>query len=469
MKFHIHTYGCQMNVRDSDAMAATLKEHGHEPVDSEQEAEVVIVNTCSVREKAEEKAIGKLRLLVRDRESGSIPCRKIGAAGCMVQRLEQKIFDKVPGLDFALGTRMTGHLPVVVKAITEGFGPVLRLDEKLKGTNVVSSHLAKGSSAFVNIMLGCNMNCSYCIVPSVRGREWSRPALDIVREIESLALAGVREVTLLGQSVMAYGRANRVFDAGYRSARGYVEPFPLLLEMIAKVDGIRRIRFTSGHPSGCTEELAGAVADIPEVCEHVHLPLQSGSDRILRLMRRGYNVDKYMHAVKNLKSRSPGVSITTDIIVGFPSETEEDFEKTRSIMDIAAFDNAFIFKYSPRPGTAAFDLEDDVPEEEKLRRNKLLLADQDRRVAEINANLKGREVEVLVEGVSKRNPRRMSGRTRTNKIALFDRTAHMRKGKVTRMVVERSTQSALYCLAGKDCALSVGTAYCERLTIRGDL
>ncbi len=469
MKFHIHTYGCQMNVRDSGAIAATLKEHGYEQALSEQDADVVIVNTCSVREKAEEKAIGKLRLLVRDRESGPGPARKIGATGCMIQRLGHRIFEKVPGLDFALGTRVVGQTPAVLKAVEQGSGPVLQIDEDLKDTNVVASHPKEGSCAFVNIMLGCNMNCSYCIVPSVRGREWSRPAIDILQEIRALASAGVQEVTLLGQSVMAYGRANTVFDPEHKSTRGYAEPFPRLLEMVAELGGIRRIRFTSGHPSGCSEELAGAVADIPEVCEHVHLPLQSGSDRILRLMRRGYNVGKYMQAVERLKSRCPDVAITTDIIVGFPSETETDFERTRKLMDRVGFDNAFIFKYSHRPGTAASDMEDDVPEEEKLRRNKILLVDQDRRVAEINAELEGREVEVLVEGVSKRNPDRMSGRTRANKIALFDRTAEMNKGRVANVRVERSTPSALYCCAGKGHLDAVDTACDECLTCGGDL
>ncbi|MFW6152539.1 MAG: tRNA (N6-isopentenyl adenosine(37)-C2)-methylthiotransferase MiaB [Verrucomicrobiota bacterium] len=467
MKFHIHTYGCQMNMRDSGAMAAILKENGHKPANSEQDADVVIVNTCSVREKAEEKAIGKLRLLVRDRESGSAPNRKIGAAGCMIQRLKQKIFDEVPGLDFALGTRMTVHLPRMIEALTEGSEPVYLIDSELQGTDLVSSHPEEGSSAFINIMLGCNMNCSYCIVPSVRGREWSRPAGDIVKEVEVLARSGVREVILLGQSVMAYGRANRVFEAAYSPSLGYTEPFPRLLDLIAQVDGISRIRFTSGHPSGCSEELARAVAEIPAVCEHVHLPLQSGSARILKLMRRGYNVEKYMAAVNNLKSRNPGIAITTDIIVGFPSETDEDFEKTRKLMDIAGFDNAFIFKYSPRPHTDAFEMKDDVPEEEKLRRNKLLLADQDRRVTEINNRLIGQEVEVLVEGVSKRNNRRMSGRTRSNKVALFDRTSETREGELIRMKVERSTPSALYCVPAENLH-PVETSSCESI-IRGDL
>jgi tRNA-2-methylthio-N6-dimethylallyladenosine synthase len=443
-----------MNVRDSEALAALLSQRGHQQVFREEDAEALIVNTCSVRGKAEEKAIGKLRLLVRDKKN--MPGRKVGAVGCMVQRLQNAIFEEVPGLDFALGTRMLDGMPDVFDSLEAGKVEILKVDESINRKQVVKSHLDRGPAAFVNVMLGCNMNCTYCIVPSVRGREWSRPGNDVVDEVRALAERGVREVTLLGQSVMSYGRVNRVWPENYQSAHGWRAPFPRLLEAVAAVDGIERVRFTSGHPSGCSVELCEAVAALPEVCEHLHLPLQSGSDRILKLMQRGYTAGKYLEAVSRLKSRNPGIAVTTDIIVGFPSEKERDFRKTRELMEEIEFDNAFIFKYSPRPGTGAAGLDDDVTEQEKMMRNKILLADQDRRVKKINRGLVEKKVEVLVEGVSKRNSDRWSGRTRTNKVAVFDNWPGHRDGEIVQMRVDKVTASALYC----SCCADAGQQLC---------
>ena len=416
---HIRTYGCQMNERDSEAAAALLGEHNYAIVPKEEDADVIVVNTCSVREKAENKAIGKLLELVNAKRD-SRPELVVGAIGCMVQRLGPELLRRVPGIDFGLGTHRLTGLPRVVRAVRAGKGPILDIGSEHQTDEMPAGHREGKHSAFVNILLGCNRRCSYCIVPQVRGPELSRPPREIMDEIAPIALSGVREVTLLGQSVMSYGRVRDVWTGEQPSTLGLTEPFPRLLEFLAGVPGLARIRFTSGHPSGCTPELARAMAGLSPVCEHLHLPMQSGSDRILGLMRRGYSADDYRRAVACIRSALPELAITTDIIVGFPSETARDFDDTRALMEEIGFDNAFIFKYSPRPGTPAAEMRDNVDPAEKLRRNHALLADQDSRGRRLNAEYVGRVVEVLVDGVSKRNATRWSGRTRTNKIVVFD-------------------------------------------------
>jgi len=442
MTFHLKAYGCQMNMRDADSVVAMLVRHGLTLADSEDAADIVIVNTCSVRGKAEDKALGKLGLLVAGKRKR--PDRLVGAMGCMVQRLKEELFERVPGLDFAVGTQRISHVPAIVDLVREGGGPVLDAAEGQDDAEALTGHAESGVSAFVNILFGCDRRCSYCIVPAVRGREWSRAGKRVVSEVRQLARNGIREVTLLGQSVMSYGRKNAVWPEDHRSPMGLCEPLPRLLEAVSAVDGIERVRFTSGHPSGCTEALARAMAELPPVCEHLHLPVQSGSDRILRLMKRGYLSDDYRRAVGRLRSRMPGMGLTTDIIVGFPSETEEEFEQTRAFMDEIGFDNAFIFKYSPRPGTPAEELVDDVPDDEKMRRNQVLLADQDRRGRAINAGYMRRTVEVLVEGVSLRNAARWCGRSRTNKIVVFKPRDGLGAGDVVRVAIDRAMPQTLY-------------------------
>ena len=377
MRFLIHTYGCQMNVRDSEAVEALLIESGHEKASSEDEAELVIVNSCTVRQKAEEKAIGKAGNLIA---AGKIT----GMMGCAVKRLGADLFKKLPKLAFAVAPGELLKVPYV------------------NGGDPLSAHAGGGFQAFVTVMTGCDNCCSYCIVPKVRGHEYSRPAEDIVREVECLAERGVKEVMLLGQSVLRY--------------RG----FPQLLRRIQEIDGIERIRFTSAHPGGCTDELIAAYRDCPKVCRHLHLPVQSGSDRILAEMGRRYTRAEYLEAVAKLRAFDPEFAVTTDVIVGYPGETEEDFEATRTLMDEAGFDNAFIFKYSPRPGTRSAALPDDVATAEKERRDQVLLADQERRGQERNNRLLGTVREVMVEGPSKRNKARWSGRDSGNRIVVWD-------------------------------------------------
>ena len=377
MKFLVHTYGCQMNVRDSEAVEALLIESGHVKAASEADAELVIVNSCTVRQKAEEKAIGKAGNLIA---AGKIT----GMMGCAVKRLGPDLFKKLPKLAFAVAPGELLKIPYI------------------KGGDPLAAHAGTGFQAFVTVMTGCDNCCSYCIVPKVRGHEYSRPADEVVREVECLAKRDVKEVTLLGQSVLRY------------------KGFPQLLRRLQEIEGLERIRFTSAHPKGCTDELIAAYRDCPKVCRHLHLPVQSGSDRVLAEMGRRYTRAEYLEAVAKLRAFDPEFAVTTDVIVGYPGETEEDFEATRTLMDEAGFDNAFIFKYSPRPGTRSAALPDDVPTAEKERRDQVLLADQERRGQARNDRLVGTVREVMVEGPSKRNAARWSGRDSGNRIVVWD-------------------------------------------------
>lgn len=431
-----------MNERDSEAIGALLVRHGYQLSRDEAEADVILVNTCSIRGKAEDKALGKLRLMTTLKRER--PRLLVGAVGCMVQRLGPAILKKVKGLDLAVGTHRLNALPAMIEAVANGLGPLVDTGEADREAEALAGHLGGSLSAYVNILLGCDRHCAYCIVPAVRGTEWSRPAASVLREIRALAEQGCREITLLGQSVMAYGKKNPVWTDSDHSERGFVEPLPRLLEAVSLVPGIRRIRFTSGHPTGCSAEIARAMGEIPGVCDHLHLPVQSGSDRILKMMRRGYTADDYLAAVRRLRESVPTLALTSDVIVGFPGETEEDFEATRRLMAAARFDNAFIFKYSPREGTPAAGMEDDVPEVEKLRRNHVILADQDVLGEGLNRACIGTTVEVLVEGPSLRNKARWAGRSSTNKITIFDPSEEVRVGDIVYVHIEKVGAQTLY-------------------------
>ena len=390
MKFHIHTYGCQMNVRDSEAVEALLVAAGHEKATGEADAELVIVNSCTVRQKAEEKALGKAGNLIA---AGKIT----GMMGCVVSRLGDELRRKLPKLAFAVRPGELEKIPYI------------------RGGDPLSAHTDAGFQAFVTVMTGCDNCCSYCIVPKTRGHEYSRPADDIVREVECLARRGVKEVCLLGQSVLRY--------------RG----FPELLRRLQPIEGLERIRFTSAHPKGCTDELLAAYRDCDKVCRHLHLPVQSGSDRILADMGRRYTRAEYLAAVAKLREFDPEFAVTTDVIVGYPGESEADFELTRSLMEEAGFDNAFVFKYSPRPGTRSAAMADDVTTAEKERRDQVLLADQERRGQARNDRLVGTVREVLAEGPSKRNAARWAGRDSGNRIVVFDRPEGLGVGETVKL------------------------------------
>ncbi len=393
-----------MNVRDSEAVESLMIAAGHEKAAGEDDAEVVIINSCTVRQKAEEKAVGKSGNMIA---AGKIT----GMMGCAVKRMGKDIFKRLPKLHFAVGPRAFGLIP---KIVSEGKYPVLELGEDVVPVGM-DAHVDTGWQSFVTVLLGCDNRCSYCIVPDVRGHEYSRPAKEVIAEVAALAKRGVKEVCLLGQSVLRYGIRNKAWD----DAEG--EAFPRLLRALNEIEGLERIRFTSAHPKGCTDELIQVYRDCPKVCRHLHLPVQSGSDRVLAEMGRRYTRGEYLAAVAKLREFDPEFAVTTDVIVGYPGETEEDFNQTRSLMEEAGFDNAFIFKYSPRPGTRSAALEDDVSKEEKERRDQVLLADQELRGQKRNDKLVGTVREVLFEGPSKRKADRFSGRDSGNRIVVWDK------------------------------------------------
>ena len=319
------------------------------------------------------------------------------------------------------------------------------------GDDVVPSgmeaHVAGGWQAFVTVLLGCDNRCSYCIVPDVRGHEYSRPAREVVAEVEALAKRGVKEVCLLGQSVLRYGVRNAAWPEDETDFASRASAFPRLLRALSEIDGIERIRFTSAHPKGCTDELVRVYAECPKVCRHIHLPVQSGSDRVLAEMGRRYTRAEYLAAVAKLRAFDPEFAVTTDVIVGYPGETESDFEETRSLMEEAGFDNSFVFKYSPRPGTRSAALPDDVPTEEKERRDQVLLADQEARGLRRNAALVGTVREVLVEGPSKRNRDRFAGRDGGNRIVVW--TPEGEQPQVGSLARIRITEAHPQILIGK--------------------
>lgn len=419
MRFHIHTYGCQMNVRDSEAVEALLVAAGHEKAASEAEAELIVINSCTVRQKAEEKAVGKAGNMIAE---GKI----VGLMGCAVKRMGADVFKRLPKLHFAVGPRRFGLIPHLLNRIAAGEKGILELgdDEVPTGLDAHPDIQRGGTSgmfqSYVTVLLGCDNRCSYCIVPDVRGHEYSRPAKEVIAEVKCLAERGVKEVCLLGQSVLRYGIRNKAWNLEDPNPSGLKEAFPRLLWELDKIPGLERIRFTSAHPKGCTDELVRVYRECPKVCRHLHLPVQSGSDRVLTEMGRHYTRAEYLAAVRKLRDFDPEFAVTTDVIVGYPGETNVDFEETRTLMEEAGFDNSFVFKYSPRPGTRSAALPDDVTTAEKERRDQVLLADQEARGQRRNDALIGTVREVLVEGPSKRNSKRWSGRDSGNRIIVWD-------------------------------------------------
>ncbi len=411
-RVYIKTYGCQMNERDSEAVAAMLRNKGYSLVEHEQEADVVLLNTCSVRDQAEQKAIGKAGYLTRRKRQN--PNFILGIMGCMAQNRGDELVDRLPDLDLVVGTqkfhRVPEHLDQMIASL-QAQGPrpstIVDLDEEDGSQNTIRSHVEdkRQVSAFVSIMQGCNMKCSYCIVPKTRGAERARPMEAIVAEVEELAAKGTREVTLLGQIVNQYGI--REFPFVDKKS-----PFVQLLEKVHAVDGIERIRFTSPHPVGFKDDLIECYARLPKLCEYLHFPMQSGSDRILKAMRRPYTIERFRRIIDQLRAIRPDVYISTDVIVGFPGETEEDFELTRRHFEEIGFDMAFLFKYSVRPGTTAEPLGDPVPKEIKEARNQVLLEILGRSSLARNESLVGTVEEVLLEGPAKRGEGMFMGRTR---------------------------------------------------------
>ncbi|MCQ2364715.1 MAG: tRNA (N6-isopentenyl adenosine(37)-C2)-methylthiotransferase MiaB [Akkermansia sp.] len=445
----IKTYGCQMNERESEQVAARFVAEGYTLTQDENEADVYLINTCSVREKAELKALGKMGLMCS--RPNAKPWVVYGFMGCMCQSLGEAIFKEVPRVDIVTGTQQYHHVFELCNRLLKsrlgmGLSEPLRkgahicsIVEEQGFQNTVVDHLPNTSScsAFVSIAQGCDMHCSYCIVPSTRGAEVSRPHADIIDEIKKLAYKGIKEVTLLGQIVNRYGRTEPVIDG-----KG---AFVRLLEAVHEIDGIERIRYTSPHPIGFREDLVNAYTYLPKLCSHIHFPMQSGSDRILKAMYRPYKNEKYLALCDAMRAARPDLSITTDIIVGFPGETEEDFQETVKAVEHVQFDNAFIFKYSRRRGTVAAELPGQIHYREKERRNQALLEVVNRIAVARNQALVGTQQTILVEGPSKTNPDRLQGRTSQNKPVIITNGG----GKVGTLIPVTITECTGFTLYGE--------------------
>jgi tRNA-2-methylthio-N6-dimethylallyladenosine synthase len=426
-KVFLKTYGCQMNERDSEQVAQMLVARGYEITADAEDADVVLLNTCSVRDMAEQKALGKMGILSRLQKKR--PHTVYGFLGCMAQSRGASLLQEVPHLDLVVGTqkfhKVADHVDAILRrkmahdsAMDDLRISIVDTEEETGSQETIRDHVSVPASAFVSIMQGCNMRCTFCIVPDTRGRERSRRIGSIVGEVRELVERGCKEVTLLGQIVNLYGRHE------FPKAEGK-SPFVQLLEAVHDVDGLERLRFTSPHPIGFREDLVNCFGRLPKLAEHVHLPLQSGSDRMLKAMHRGYTAEKFRALVQRLRANSPDIAITTDIIVGFPGETEEDYAATRALVNEISFDNAFVFRYSPRKDTPAATMNDQLAEEVKEARNQDLLSVVNRHAQQKLQDMVGQTVEVLCTGPSRHNEQRLTGRTRGNKIVVFEGPAEL--------------------------------------------
>jgi tRNA-2-methylthio-N6-dimethylallyladenosine synthase len=420
-KFFIKTYGCQMNERDSEQVAHSLIARGYERTAEEATADVVLLNTCSVRDMADQKALGKMGMLgqIAKRRSDVV----FGFLGCMAQARGAALLEGLSHVDLVVGTqkfhRVADYVEELIeKKRTRGMDDprfsICDTEDEAGSVETIRDHDLRDrqATAFVSIMQGCDMHCTFCIVPRTRGAERSRTIEEIVREVRGLVADGVKEVTLLGQIVNLYGRHE------FPAVDGK-SPFVQLLEAVHEIDGLERLRFTSPHPIGFRDDLLRALADLPKLAEHVHLPLQSGSNRILKAMHRPYTAEKFRALVERIRQTRDEIAITTDVIVGFPGETEDDYRQTRDLVEEIQFDNAFIFRYSIRSDTPAAAM-DQIDERVKEERNRDLLSVVDASAHRANERLVGRKVEILCEGPSRTNAARLMGRTRTNKIVVFE-------------------------------------------------
>jgi tRNA-2-methylthio-N6-dimethylallyladenosine synthase len=430
-----------MNERDSEAVAAQLVARGWSLAPSEATADAILLNTCSVRDFAEQKAVGKMQNLAAETRRAR-PGVVLGFLGCMAQSRGRELIDRLPDVDLVLGTQKFHHTADYLADLLAGRRTkIVDVADESGSEAAIREHLLNGNakksvSAFVSIMQGCNQYCTFCIVPYTRGGERSRTIPDIVAECRQLAAGGVREITLLGQIVTSYGRRELPVRDG-KSA------FVQLLEAVHEIDGLERIRFTSPHPKGYGDDLIEAYGRLPKLCAWAHLPLQSGSDRILKLMHRGYTREHYAGLIAKLRRVRPGIGLTTDIIVGFPGETEDDFEQTLALCREVRFDNAYLFKYSERRDTPAALMPDQVPQTVREDRNQRLLTVINDIGREKYNDYLGRTVRILVEGPSKTNPARLTGRTSCNKIVLLE-GAPRHLGQVLDVKVTRTGSFTLY-------------------------
>jgi len=434
-----------MNERDSEQVAYSLIARGYERADNELDADVVLLNTCSVRDMADQKALGKMGML--GRIANERPHVVFGFLGCMAQARGAALLKHLPHVDLVVGTQKFHRVADYVddalerkrtRAMDDPRFSIVDVDiEQGSQSTIRDQQLApKQATAFVSIMQGCNMHCTFCIVPQTRGAERSRSIDEIVAEVRELVSHGVKEVTLLGQIVNLYGR-HEFPKVDNKS------PFVQLLGAVHEIDGLERLRFTSPHPIGFREDLIDAYRRLPKLVDHLHLPVQSGSNTILKAMHRTYTAEKYVDLVRCVRQAREGIAITTDIIVGFPGETEDDYKQTRALVEEIQFDNAFVFRYSPRRDTPAAKMADQIDEDIKAQRNHNLLEVVNESARRINERLVDRTLEVLCEGPSKTNSSRLMGRTRTNKITIFEGSDEL-AGALVDIRIERATGFSLY-------------------------
>ncbi len=429
-RYHVTTFGCQMNEHDSERMKGMLESLGYAEAPAAEEADVILFNTCSIREKADSRFIAHLHqakgLKQRD------PERIIGVGGCWAQSVKDEVFARFPFVDVAFGP---GQVHKLAEFLTSDSLTAQGFFEFEGFTGHLPGKRARDFQAWVQISAGCNMACSYCIVPSTRGREVSRPLEELVEEVRALAAEGVREVTLLGQNVNSWGRS-------LRAPAGRSRSFAELLHAIDAIDGIDRIRYTSPHPSDMKEDVIRAHAELPSVCEHIHLPLQAGASRILKAMRRTYTRERYLDRVAMIREHVPDAAITTDIIVGFPGETEQDFAQTLEVCEQVGYDGAFTFVFSPRRGTEANAITEGlVAHEQKVERMQRLVEVVQRRATERAQRFVGRQLDVLVEGTSRTDPSRLRGRSRHNKAVNFSGVAS--PGEIVPVQISAATSQTL--------------------------
>ncbi|MCX6930027.1 MAG: tRNA (N6-isopentenyl adenosine(37)-C2)-methylthiotransferase MiaB [Verrucomicrobia bacterium] len=438
---YIKTYGCQMNERDSEVVAAQLVAKGYSLAKTEASADVILLNTCSVRDLAEQKAIRKMENIIGETRRRR-PDVVLGFMGCVAQTRGRELIDRLPDVDLVVGTQKFHHTAEYLEDIFAGLREkVVEVAEEEGSEGAIREHLLQGKArksvaAFVSIMQGCNQYCTFCIVPYTRGEERSRTIPDIEAECRGLVAQGVKEITLLGQIVTSYGRG----DVPQREGKS---AFVQLLEVIEAIEGLERIRFTSPHPKGYGDDLVEAYGRLGKLAENAHIPVQSGSDRVLKLMHRGYTRDRFLAIIEKLRRAKPGIGISTDLIVGFPGETEADFEETLALAREVGFDQAFVFKYSQRRDTPAAEMPDQLSQAVKEERNQRLLEVVNKYGARQHQKFVGRRVQILVEGPSKKNSARMTGRTRCNKIVVFD-GAESHRGQLLDVTIQRAGNFTLY-------------------------
>jgi len=426
---YVESYGCQMNLADSEVVLSIMNEAGFLPTDDHSAADVILINTCAIRENAEQRVFGRLGDFKHYKRKN--PGVVLGVLGCMAERLRRDLIESESHVDLVVGPDEYRRLPELVHHAMGGEKGIATRLSRVESYDDIVPHREDGVGAWVSVMRGCDKFCTFCVVPFTRGRERSRSLVSICREVEGLSARGFREVTLLGQNVNSYHDGDYGYD------------FADLLERVAEIDRSMRVRFTTSHPQDMSDKLIRTISKHANLCNFIHLPVQSGSDRILRLMDRSYTCDHYLRLVGRIRAGIPGVSLSTDIIAGFPTETDEDHRRTLEILREVEYDGAFTFKYSPRENTKAWALGDDVPEGVKIDRLNEIIEAQRAISLRRNRELIGRTVEVLVEGESRKSPQDFCGRTDTNKMVVFPR-AGLHAGEYVSVRVERANAATLF-------------------------